>query len=268
MIIPPEIHERFAENRGFRLTPSVMFSAWSGSRSYGTQIVDPKAPVQSDNDVVMVVVPPRELVYGLHPWTTPYQMQHEDWDVTVYPISQFVRLLLNGNPSLSCTLWTDDRFVDWVSPRFARIVECRDMFSSLKLVRSFLGYARGQFRSMEATDGRPTGKLGEKRKKLVDTYGYDTKNAGHLIRLLRMCSEFVLDGILRVYRDRDSDHLRDIRSGSFTISEVREEADQLFGLIERLLPNSPLPELPNSRLAERLLMDCYEQHWASQALIP
>lgn len=228
--------------------------------------MDPAAPVQSDNDAVLVVVPPPRFVYGISPWTTPYQIQHEYWDVTVYPISQFIRLLLNGNPSLSCILWSDDRSIEWVSPHFAEILEHRDEFSSLKLVRAFTGYANGQFRSMELTQGKPTGKLGEKRKKLVETYGYDTKNAGHLIRLLRMCREFVVDGQLRVFRTRDADHIRAIRCGNFSIGQVREEAEQLFSEIETLLPSSPVPEQPNAGRVEELLMNCYKRHWNSLSL--
>lgn len=33
--------------------------------------------------------------------------------------------------------------------------------------------------------------MGEKRKQLVAKHGYDTKNASHLIRLLRMGMEFL-----------------------------------------------------------------------------
>ena len=263
MNIPSEIHRRFAESRGFRLSPSVMFAARSGSHSYGTQIVDPNAPVQSDNDAVLVVVPPENLVYGVAPWTTPYQLQHEDWDVTVYPLSQFIRLLLKGNPSLACILWSDDRSIDWVSPHFSKILECRDSFSSLHLVRAFTGYAAGQFREMELTQGRPTGKLGEKRKKLVETYGYDTKNAGHLVRLLRMCLEFLIDGKLRVFRTHDADHLRAIRSGNFSMGEVKEEADRLFREISLAIPASSVPEQPDTKFVERLMMDCYKNHWGT-----
>jgi len=265
MKIPKEVYQKFKETRGFSLRSSRVFTAWSGSRSYGTQIVDPNAPVQSDYDVVMVAVPPPEFVYGLNRWETPYQIMHEDWDVTVYPIYQFLRLLLNGNPSLACNLWSDRKSIIYKTDAFEEILLHKDAFSSLKMVRSFLGYARSQFRKMELTHYMPTGDLGEKRKKLVETFGYDTKNAGHLIRLLVKCAEFVVTHKIQVFRTVDAPHLRDIRSGKFALTKVKAEAESLFEKIQTLLPHSSLPENPNTELVEQLLMGCYEEHWGTNA---
>jgi len=41
-----------------------------------------------------------------------------------------------------------------------------------------------------------SGYMGEKRKAMARKYQYDVKNAAHLIRLLRMGSEFIVSGIL------------------------------------------------------------------------
>lgn len=263
MKIPKEVFQQFKDVRGFSLRSARVFTAWSGSRSYGTQIVDPNAPVQSDYDVMMVAIPPPERVYGLNRWETPYQIQHEEWDVTVYPIHQFFRLLLNGNPSLACNLWSDRKSITYKTDSFNKVLHNREAFSSLKLVRAFIGYARGQFHKMELDRDMPTGDLGEKRKKLVETFGYDTKNAGHLVRLLIKCAEFVVTSKIQVFRTVDAPHLRDIRSGKFTLAEVKTEAEGLFEKIQSLLPFSTLPESPNSELAEQLLMDCYDEHWGT-----
>lgn len=45
-----------------------------------------------------------------------------------------------------------------------------------------------------------SGYMGEKRKAMVRKYQYDVKNAAHLIRLLRMGTEFLTTGELQVYR--------------------------------------------------------------------
>ena len=52
------------------------------------------------------------------------------------------------------------------------------------------------------------GYMGEKRKRLVEKFGYDTKNASHLIRLLRMGMEFLVDGELHVEREDAKELLR------------------------------------------------------------
>lgn len=60
--------------------------------------------------------------------------------------------------------------------------------------------------------GKNLGYMGGKRKQLVLEYGYDCKNAAHLIRLLRMCVEFLDTGTLVVKRP-DAAELLSIKTG-------------------------------------------------------
>src|SRR5688572_25189955 len=55
-----------------------------------------------------------------------------------------------------------------------------------------------------------SGYMGEKRKAMVRKYQYDVKNAAHLIRLLRMGSEFLRTGELQVFRTTDAAELKQI----------------------------------------------------------
>jgi hypothetical protein len=61
---------------------------------------------------------------------------------------------------------------------------------------------------------------GDKRKQLVLRHGYDSKNAAHLIRLLRMCVEFMKNGELVVSRP-DAAELLDIKAGKWTLEQVK-----------------------------------------------
>ena len=78
--------------------------------------------------------------------------------------------------------------------------------------RSFNGYAVAQMRKMES--GVYKGYMGDKRRSLVERFGYDTKNASHLIRLLRQGAEFLRDGELYVLR-HDASELVAIKRGDF-----------------------------------------------------
>jgi hypothetical protein len=89
------------------------------------------------------------------------------------------------------------------------------------------------------------GYMGDKRKKLVVKHGYDVKNAAHLIRLLRMCVEFLQTGELTVYRVKDADHIRAIKSGKFTLDQIKQEAEELFAQAKREKDASTLPESPD-----------------------
>ncbi len=67
--------------------------------------------------------------------------------------------------------------------------------------------------------GENVGYLGDKRKKLVLEKGYDSKNAAHCIRLLRMCKEFLATGVLLVNRP-DSSELLEIKRGLWSLESV------------------------------------------------
>ena len=103
------------------------------------------------------------------------------------------------------------------------------------------------------------GYMGEKRKKLVTKYGFDTKNAAHLIRLMRMCVEFLKTGQLKVYRDIDGDYIRSIKSGKVSLEDVQFEADSLFAEAEILKdsPLCPLPDAPDVAMIDHLTVHAY-----------
>ncbi len=99
-----------------------------------------------------------------------------------------------------------------------------------------------------------SGYMGEKRKAMVRKYQYDVKNAAHLIRLLRMGSEFLRTGRLQVYRTTDAEELKRIKQGAWTLDQVKAEAEQLFHGIEEARVSSPLPAHPDGPAANELLI--------------
>lgn len=105
--------------------------------------------------------------------------------------------------------------------------------------------------------GHFSGYMGEKRKAMVRKYQYDVKNAAHLIRLLRMGIEFLETGNLQVFRSSDADELMRIKRGGWTLDQVKENADALFGRIEEARARSPLPPAPDEAAANALLMDIH-----------
>ena len=101
------------------------------------------------------------------------------------------------------------------------------------------------------------GYMGEKRKAMVRKYQYDVKNAAHLIRLLRMGSEFIETGNLQVYRTTDADELKRIKRGGWTLDQVKEEAARLFAGVEISRGRSPLPKGPDKVAANALLIEMH-----------
>lgn len=104
-----------------------------------------------------------------------------------------------------------------------------------------------------------SGYMGAKRKAMVRQFGYDVKNAAHLIRLLRMGIEFLETGRLRVFRDEDAEELIAIKRGEWTLDEVKAEATRLFELVGPAREASRLPEQPDQAAAGQILMRIHRE---------
>jgi len=98
------------------------------------------------------------------------------------------------------------------------------------------------------------GYMGAKRRELVRRVGYDAKNAAHLIRLLRMGIDFLVEGDLHVER-QDAEQLLEIKRGEWSLDRVKEEAERLFKLAEEAYVRSSLPARPDAEKAEQLCME-------------
>jgi predicted nucleotidyltransferase len=94
------------------------------------------------------------------------------------------------------------------------------------------------------------------RAELEARHGYDTKHAMHLVRLLRMCREILVDGTL-VVRRPDADELLAIRHGAWAYDDLVTWAEAADAEMQVLVKTSPLPHAPSlpalDALCERLL---------------
>lgn len=101
--------------------------------------------------------------------------------------------------------------------------------------------------------GENLGYMGDKRKQLVLEHGFDSKNAAHLIRLLRMCVEFMRTGELTVLRP-DAAELLDIKRGKWKLEDVKSLSTSLFEEAKAARDNSKLPSDPDRESVEKLLV--------------
>lgn len=260
----PEVFRRFYDSAGFALQAHAAFACYVGSKAHNTHVPKEDPTSIDDVDVTVIVVPPPERVYGLNRWSKSLQIQHEEWDVTVHSLDRFVELALKGNPNILCTLWgrPDNRL--HVAPWFQPVLDRRSVFSSRSVVSSFRGYAHDQLHKMDRSQAYQ-GYMGEKRKALVDRFGYDVKNAAHLVRLLRMCLEFVTTAEMHVWRDADADEIRAVKTGRWTLARVNDEAARLFAAIDAALPTSPLPKEPERGFANVMLLTALHAAWGLPA---
>jgi hypothetical protein len=89
-----------------------------------------------------------------------------------------------------------------------------------------------------------TRELGEKRKKLVDMYGYDVKSACHTVRLLYQGIELLRDHHL-TFPSPQRDLLLKIRNGNMKLVEIETIIDDLEIQLNESFNMSKLPEVPD-----------------------
>lgn len=230
-----------------------------GSHSHGTYVPPEDPNGVDDHDYMLIVIPPPNIKLGMKDFDSA-TYQHGKLDVVIYEWSKWLRLLEKSNPNVIGNLWShpeDFYFPRSIAPIYSLFLG-KDKLLSKKLYPAFIGYARSQLHKM--THHAHMGYMGEKRKTLVEKYGYDTKNAAHLIRLMRMAKEALETGVMNVRRP-DAAEIIEIKQGKWTLRQVIEESDRLFAASEGALKETKLADFPDSTLLQKVMVDGYLQWW-------
>lgn len=99
-----------------------------------------------------------------------------------------------------------------------------------------------------------------KRNELEEKFGYDTKHAMHLVRLLRMGEEILRgDGV--IVKRPDAQELLDIRNGAWKYEELIQYAEDAEKRMDDLYKTSRLPKAPRIDKATHVLMKAQEMCW-------
>lgn len=97
------------------------------------------------------------------------------------------------------------------------------------------------------------------RAALEEKFGYDTKHAYHLVRLIRMCREILTTGKVVVKRP-DREELLAIRKGAWTYDQLIEFADSEDAALNKLYATCDvLPKQPNKEKLDALCIQLVEK---------
>lgn len=230
---------------------------WRGSVAHGTYVPNDDPLSFDDKDLIGIVIPPAEYYVGLREFGSKgtQEIMVDPWDIVVYEHRKALRLLAKGNPNMLCMLWTPPEFTTHRTAAGEALLACRELFATKAAFPAFRGYAQSQLKKMQK--GVYHGYMGEKRRALVDQFGYDTKNASHLIRILRQGIDFMLTGDLEVYRS-DAEELIDIKQGKYSFEQVRNVAAALDRHLLEAGEASTLPEEPDWDAINKLAVHMYE----------
>jgi hypothetical protein len=242
-----------------------------GSKAHGVNI-----PGTDDTDQMGVCIEPREYVIGLQRFEQyVFRTRDEgersgpgDLDQTIYSLRKYCKLALAGNPTILLLLFSQPI----VSTSIGDLLQQqRPHFWSKRAGRAFLGYMTEQKRLLtgEKTNGHGR-RGGAKRPELIERYGFDTKFAGHIIRLGYQGVEYMTDGVITLpMKPGAREHVLDVRNGKEPLDKVLQAAESLeqwlaalvYGAVDSVIKQSKAPEEPDVAAIDRFLIEAYTAHW-------
>lgn len=232
----------------------------------------------SDRDEVGVCIPPPDYVLGLRSFEQ-YQYRDAaertgkfdapsgpgDLDLTVYSLQKFVRLALNGNPSMIELLFTPQKDVlyDWALGR--DLMQLYPKIVSMEAAPRYLGYLMAQRKSMMSFNGKGRDVT---RPQLMEKYGFDTKYAGHMVRLGMQGCELLSSGCITLpMRSAQASIILGIRTGVYSLDWCLRMAESLEEHIKDLTHANLIPEHPDRTTMDEWLKDAHLEHWEKKGLV-
>lgn len=250
----------------------IILQALVGSTVHGTAVAQ-----QDDRDELAICIEPPVCMLGgnyLGPEafeSLMYRTQPEgvrsgpgDLDLTIHSLRKFARLAASGNPSIMLPLFVPAK--DLIGKTHAlghRLREIRSLFVSKRMGERYLGY-------MQAQRERMTGERGQKRvtrQELVDQYGFDTKYAGHVVRLAHQGIELMKTGHLSLPMPKaEADLVVAVRTGKFTFQQVLALAMDLEAALRTAIDSTSCPAAPDQAAIDRFVVDAYLWTWVPSRL--
>ena len=241
--------------------PNTILRCEAGSSVYGLSLDG-----GSDRDELGVCIEPPEYVAGLrHFEQWVYRDQPDgvrsgdgDLDLTVYGLRKWTSLALKGNPTVLLLLYVPRERCSVWTRQAEDLQAMAPLIASRKAAAAFLGYMQQQRARLQGERGRK----GVQRPELVAAHGFDTKYAGHILRLGFQGIEFLGTG--RISVPMPEYHRRIIlacRAGEMDENEVLTLAGELEADLKDSIDSSALPDEPDYDAVNEWLVAEYLSWW-------
>lgn len=222
-----------------------------------------------DRDELGVCVEPPEYVIGLRHFEQfvyrdkPQGVRSEpgDLDLTIYGLRKFCSLALKGNPSILLLFNVPSDRCSILKPLGEELRSLAWAFASKKAGAAFLGYMQQQRQRLMGERGQ----INVKRPELIEKYGYDTKYAGHIIRLGFQGIDYMTTGSFPIpMPDEQRDLILAVRTGKLSENEALTKAGELEEEMKDAIDASLLPDQPDYDAVNAFLFDAYTRVWDSR----
>jgi uncharacterized protein len=249
-------------SQGLPAGSRMILRATVGSTVHGTSLDG-----ASDRDEVGIVLEPMTHVIGLQHWETlivrtqpdGVRSQPGDLDLTLYSLRKYCRLTARGNPTMLLPLFAPDDACAHLDALGKELRAKRDMFVSRDAGESFIGYMHAQRARMTGERGSRHGKP---RAELIERYGYDTKYAGHIMRLGLQGIELMATGALSLPMcAAHRDLVLAVRRGEHDLTWVANYTGKLEHELRDAVEASELPEHADHAAIDHFLIDAYSRAW-------
>jgi len=184
--------------------------------------------------------------------------QPGDLDLTIYSLRKFLRLAVQGNPTVLTLLFVPPEKCLVRTSLGAQLQELAPEIISRDAGGRYLGYLTAQRQRLLGERGQ----MRVHRPELVEQFGYDTKYAMHVLRLGYQGVELLSTGRLTFpITEPIRQHIRDVREGKISFNDVLSEAGELEKQVKELTHTSPLQDHPNLERVESWMCSVYLETW-------
>lgn len=245
------------------LPDNVCLLSIGGSYAYGVN------NDKSDMDIWGICFPPRHYIFphevgfingfGTSPPNFEVYQEHHvykdniEYDLNVYSIVKFFELTRVGNPNLIDFLFVPENCVIHITKAGQHIRDNRKLFLSKSIYHRYRGFAYNHIKNMKnvKTVGRRAG--------LVEKYGFDVKDAGHVVRCILGMNDILNECDYDIQRHKET--IKAIRRGEWTYEKVCDFFSTMETVIENSKNNSKLPEVADEQALKKVLLECLEIHY-------
>lgn len=240
-----------------------------GSQAYGVSTDD------SDLDVYGFCIPPKDLVFPHLAGEIPgfgrqiqrfevWQEHHVrdpnkevEYDFAIYSIVKYFQLCMENNPNMLDSIHTPRNCVIHSTPIAEHVREHRKLFLHKGCYHKMRGYAYAQMSKIR----NKVNSSNPKRADTIEKFGYDTKFAYHVCRLVLETEQILVTHELDLQRDKEL--LKTVRKGEWSLERIEDWFQNMEKSLEQLYINSSLQNTPNESAIKTLLIECLEMHYGS-----
>lgn len=230
----------------------------------------------SDTDLYAWTIPPRHFVFphtnghipnfGKAPDSFDVYQQHHiettdtEYDINVYGIVKYFSLCMDNNPNMIDSLFVRDQSITFTTKIGQMVRDNRKLFLHTGSWHRFRGYAYQQLKRTRSTIGNPNTRTG-KRAESIEKYGFDVKDAYHVVRLMNEIEQILVYGDIDLMQNNDQ--LKDIRAGNWTFDQIESWFVAKENSLESVYNASTLQKYPDEEKIKQLLLDCLEEFYGS-----